>query len=256
MSVNMRVTVPSSAVTRRSSRRSCCAHVERAPRESRMARLPRSRPVRTAMVASSEPVRVPSLPSDAVLPSGPDDYSYVSALQIEHRLVISWKLVGLHQVDASQEFIRGVDAVEMLTRNVHELRESGAGADVDCVVTFFSDEFIDGHGSTYDHISLELDSHLAHVVELLVDDLFGQAEFGNAIDEHTAEFMERFKNTNLVTLLDEIAGNGETRGTAAYDGELLPCGGNVGYYVSPHTLFIVGDEAFQITDAEGLHLLR
>ena len=112
----------------------------------------------------------------------------------------------------------------MLAGNVHKLRESCAGADVDGVVAFFSDQFIDGDRATDDDVGLEFHSHFAHVVELFADDVLGQAEFRDAIDQDAAEFVQRFEYANLVAFLDEIACNGKSRRTAAHNGNFFPCG--------------------------------
>src|ERR1700687_777147 len=98
----------------------------------------------------------------------------------------------------------------MLAGNVHELRQPGARADVNSVVALFSEEFIDGDGTADDDVGLELDAHFAHVIDLFADDLLRKAEFGDAIDEHAAEFVQGFEHAYLVTFLDKITGNRET----------------------------------------------
>ena len=61
------------------------------------------------------------------------DDGNVFAREIDHGFVVSWKFVGMHQVDARQKFIGGVDAIQVLAGNTHELRQPGAGPDEDRV---------------------------------------------------------------------------------------------------------------------------
>ena len=65
------------------------------------------------------------------------DHGDVLAAEIEHGLVVLGELVGVHQVDAGQEFVGRIDAIEVFAGNAHELRKPGAGADKDRVVAFF-----------------------------------------------------------------------------------------------------------------------
>ena len=78
----------------------------------------------------------------------------------------------MHEIDAGEELIRGIDAVEMLAGNAHELRQSGASGDKDGVVTFFAHQFVDGDGAADNDIGFKLNTHGAHVIHLLTDDGF------------------------------------------------------------------------------------
>ena len=78
----------------------------------------------------------------------------------------------MHEIDARQEFVSRVDAVEVLTRNAHELRQAGAGADKYRIVTLFFEQFVNCHRASDDDIGFEFDAHRAHVVDLLANDFF------------------------------------------------------------------------------------
>jgi hypothetical protein len=127
----------------------------------------------------------------------------------------------MHQVDARQEFVRRIDAVQVLAGNAHELRQARAGADEHRVVAFFFHQFVDGDGASHDDVGFKHDAHGAHVIDLLANDLLRQAELGNAIHQHAADLVQRFENVNLVSLLDQIARRGQARRAAADDGYLL-----------------------------------
>ena len=53
-------------------------------------------------------------------------------------------------------------------------------------------EFVESDGAAYNHVGLKFHAHPAHVIELLANDVLGQAELRNAVDEHSAELMQRF----------------------------------------------------------------
>src|SRR5579872_1487684 len=144
----------------------------------------------------------------------------------------------------------------MLSPDVHKLRQSRARADVNRVVAFFFQQFIDGHGPAHNHVRLKLHAHLAHVVDLLPHNLFGKAELRNPVDQHATNFVQRFKHPHLVAFLDQIPCNRQSRGSTADNGDFFPRGRRVRHYVRSHTLFVISNEALQITDAERLYLFR
>src|SRR5690348_8231837 len=93
----------------------------------------------------------------------------------------------------------------MLARDVHELRQASTSADEHCIVALLLHQFVDGDGFPDHNIVLELDTHLSHDVELLSNDRLWKPKFGNAVHEHSAEFMQCFEDVDLVTFLDEVA---------------------------------------------------
>jgi hypothetical protein len=82
-------------------------------------------------------------------------------------------------------------------------------------------QLVDGYALADDDIGLKLDAHAAQVVHFALDDRLGQAELGNAVDEHAAEFVQRFEDAHAMALLDQVAGGGEAGGAAADDGYAL-----------------------------------
>jgi hypothetical protein len=95
----------------------------------------------------------------------------------------------------------------------------------------------------------------AHVIDLLANDLLGQPEFGNAVNEHSADFVQGFEDVDPVSFLDEVAGDREAGGAAPNDGHFLAGGRSFLNFVEVEVLLlVVGDEALEIADAEGLNL--
>src|SRR5208337_2786898 len=154
------------------------------------------------------------------------------------------------------KFVSGVDAIEVFAGNAHELRQSSAGADVDGVESLFVHEFIDGDGAADDDIGFEFNAHLAHVVELLANDLLGQAKLGNTVDQHSAQLVKCLEDSHFVTLLNQVPGDGEARRAAADDCYFFSGRRNVGQNVRAHALLVIGDKALQIANAERLHFFR
>ena len=74
---------------------------------------------------------------------------------------------GFHQVVAGEELIGGKDAAEVLAGDVHELRETGAGADEDGLEALAVHQFIDGNRAAHDDVGLDLDAQGAHRVDLV-----------------------------------------------------------------------------------------
>ena len=67
--------------------------------------------------------------------------------------------------------------------------------------------------------------------------------------------MESFEDAHVVASLDQVACRGKTCRTAAHDGHAFTGGRGAGDRSDVHVLlFIVGDEALEITDAERLAL--
>ncbi len=102
----------------------------------------------------------------------------------------------------------------------------------------------------------KLHAHLAQVVHLAAHDVLGQAELRDAINEHTAQFVQCLKDGYAVTLLNQVSCDSESGRTAADDGDALARRRIVGGQakLSAFTL-IVGDEALQVADGDRLALL-
>ena len=61
-----------------------------------------------------------------------------------------------------------------------------------------------------DDVGLEVYAHLAQVFYLHVDNLVGQAEFGYAILQHTANLMKGLEDVDVVAQLGHVACKAQT----------------------------------------------
>ena len=96
----------------------------------------------------------------------------------------------------------------------------------------------------------------AQIVHLALDDRLGQAELGNAVDEHAAQLVQRLKDAHAMALLDEVAGGGEAGRAAADDGHAFARGRRDGGQAELAAGALeVGDKALQVADGHGRALL-
>src|SRR5206468_4194609 len=72
---------------------------------------------------------------------------------------VDWRVgaafVGVHQVDASEEFVGGVDADEVFAGDVEHERKSGAGAEEDRFVAIFVEELFEGNAVADNDVGFE-----------------------------------------------------------------------------------------------------
>ena len=89
---------------------------------------------------------------------------------------------GFHQVVSCQELIGRENAVRLLTRDTHELRKACAGTDKYCLKALFIHQLVDGNGLADDHVSLNLNAQLLHVLNLRADNgLFRETELRDTV---------------------------------------------------------------------------
>jgi hypothetical protein len=156
-------------------------------------------------------------------------HDHVAVAAIVNRLVEFGKLVGAHQVGAGEKLVGGVDAVQVLAG--HMPRNTGNPAPVAT--------------KTASNPSLRISSSMVTLLPTttlvsnstpmrrrlstsVLDDGFGQAKLGNAVDEHAAQFVQRLKDTDAMAFLHQIARGGKPGRTAADDGHALAGGGSDG----------------------------
>jgi len=100
---------------------------------------------------------------------------------------------------------------------------------------------------------LYFDAHFPEVVYLVGDDCLGQAELGDAIDQHAAGLVQGLEYDHIVSEANKVRGACQSRGPRADDCH-LPAGGLCGGLDHGLLLraFEVPDEAFQVADGDGL----
>lgn len=116
--------------------------------------------------------------------------------------------VSLHQIAARQKFIGRIDALQVLARHVHEVRQAGAAADEDRFVSLI--EQVVHRFAAADHgVCLDLHAHLAQTVDLVLNDRLGQTEFRDTIHQHASGDMQRFENRDMISFFGQIARAGQ-----------------------------------------------
>ena len=137
------------------------------------------------------------------------DDSYV--LTVQDRC-IGVRIGGIHQVDTGQVLVARHHTVQVLTRDVHETRQTSSRTDEDALEALLFQLF-DREGLTDDSIGVELYTEGTQTVDLDVHDAVRQTELGDTILEHTTYLMQRFEHMHLVAVFGRIAGEGQTRRT-------------------------------------------
>jgi hypothetical protein len=128
-------------------------------------------------------------------------------------------VVGAHQVDAGQVLVGRVDALEVLAGDVHEDRQAGADGHEDRVELLA--QLGQGVGLADDRVRLDLDAVGDQAVDFLLDDVLGQAELGDAVDQDAAGGVEGLEDRDLVAALGQLAGGREAGRSGADDRDLL-----------------------------------
>jgi hypothetical protein len=129
--------------------------------------------------------------------------------------------VRLHQVHASQKFVRGINPAKVLAGDAEEVWQPRAGGDEHGIITFLAKQLVHGHGLADNHVGLKLDAHPPHVLDFLPDDLLRQTEFRDAVNQHAADFVQRLQHAHFVSLLNEVTGAAQSCRTAADNGDFL-----------------------------------
>src|SRR5699024_10372558 len=163
-------------------------------------------------------------------------------------------LVSFHEVDAGQILVGRVDALEAFARDTHEAGQAGAGGDVDGLEAIVLKEFVDDQHLADDHVALDIDAERAQAVNLLLDDVLGQTELGDAVHQHAAGHMQRLVNRDGVAHLGQVAGDGQTGGACADDRDLVAVRGRLFGRGGVVLTVPVGNEPLQPADADGFAL--
>ena len=146
--------------------------------------------------------------------------------------------------------------MRVLAGDAQELGQPRAGGHEHGVIAFLVHQLVDRHGLADDDVGLEVDAHRPHDVDLAADDLLGQAELGDAVDQHAADLVQGLEDGDLVALLDQVAGRAQAGRSAAHDGHLLAGGrGDLGQADLARLALVVGHEPLEVADAQGLELV-
>ncbi len=164
--------------------------------------------------------------------------------------------IGLHEVDTGEVLVGGVDAEQVLARDIHELGQTGAGADEHGLIAIL-EQLVERHGAADDAVVDELDALALEVLDLAVDYALGQTELGDAVGQDAAALVQRLEDRDVVALLHEVARAGEAARAGADDSDLVAVGrrhDGAGAGVVGVLHVVVGHEALQTADADRLAL--
>ena len=112
----------------------------------------------------------------------------------------------------------------MLAGHAEKNRQARAGGHKDRVVAFHAHQLVERDALAHDHVGLEFHAHAAQVVDFFFHDRLGQAELRNAVDQHAAQLVQRFKDAHAMAFLNQIAGGRKPRRPAADDSHALARG--------------------------------
>ena len=120
--------------------------------------------------------------------------------------------VGLHEVGAGQKFVGGIDTLEGFAGDTHKLGKSRTRANENSLKAFL-EQLVHGHGLTDDHVGLDGHAHGAQAVHLLLHDVLGETEFGDAVHENAARHVESFVHGHLIAASGQSSRAGQSRRT-------------------------------------------
>ena len=161
--------------------------------------------------------------------------------------------ICLHQIDAGEEFIGGIYALQGFARNAHEAGQTRAGADEYRFIAHF-EQFINGQHLADDHIGFDIHAQIAQIIHFLIHNRLGQTELRNAVGQNAARNVQRFIHGYLVAHLRQIARAGQTRRTCADHGDLVAVLRRRRHLLGGMFAMPVGNEALQTADADGFAL--
>ena len=116
---------------------------------------------------------------------------------------------GVHEVHACEVFVRRHDVDGVLALDAHEVRKTCTRAYEDALIAFFL-KLCDGDGLADYAVSMELNAHLLEVLNLDVNDVVRQTEFGDAILEHATNLVESLKDMHFISELCHLASEAQT----------------------------------------------
>ena len=161
-------------------------------------------------------------------------------------------LVCLHQVDTGQEFVCGVNTLQVFAGDLQELRQTCTGADEYCVV--FVAQFFNVDNLTNNPVGLDFNAQLLQAFDFLCYDSLGQTEFGNTVNQNAAGSVQSFENGNSVATLCQVACAGQRCGTGANNSNLVAVGFGLYNFNCFLSVVVVSYETFDAADCNGFAL--
>ena len=131
--------------------------------------------------------------------------------------------VSLHEVYTGKKLVCRVNAEEVLAGDVQELGQACAGADEHCLIAVL-EQLVNGLALADDCVVYDLNAHGLEVLDLGCNDLLGQTELGDTIDQNAAGLVECLKDGNVVAHLAQVACTGEAGRAGADDRDAVTVG--------------------------------
>ena len=165
--------------------------------------------------------------------------------------------VRLSLGDLAQEVHSHGNALGVLTRNARTTAALAADCHVEGLEALRA-QLVERHVAPDLHAVAELGAHGLDHVNLGLDHVLLQLVAGNTIGEHAARTRVLLEHHRVVSLLGQVEGAGEARGTGADDGNLLL---EVAAHLGAHlrgdvarvgVQILVGDELLDLIDRDGL----
>ena len=179
-----------------------------------------------------------------------DDADVVEVL--DGRIVII--AVSLHEVYAGEKLVCGVNAEQILAGDVQELGQTCAGADEHCLEAVL-EQLVNGLGLADDGVVYDLDAHGLEVVDLGRNDLLGQTELRNTVDQNAAGLVESLEDGDIVAHLAKVARAGKAGRAGADDGDTVTViFGDLDLVLDFLIHMVVGNKALETADTDALAL--
>ena len=113
-----------------------------------------------------------------------------------------------------------MDVAEALALHIQRAGLLGAGTDEDGLIPV-AEEIVDHQHRADGSIGADGNAQLFHAGLIAVKKALGQAVFGNAVLEHTADLALPLEDGDGIALLGKLDGDGHAGGAAADDGDLF-----------------------------------
>ena len=137
---------------------------------------------------------------------------------------------------------------------MQELRQTCARADEHGLIAVCK-QLVNGLALADDGIVYDLNAHCLEVLDLGSNDLFGQTELGDTVNQNAAGLVECFKDGDVVAHLTQITCAGEAGRAGADDRDAVTVGfGGLDLVLYFLVHVVVGDKALEAADADALAL--
>jgi hypothetical protein len=120
----------------------------------------------------------------------------------------------------------------------------------------FGEQLVDRERLADDMVDFDLHAELLQTVDLTLHDRLGQAELGDAVDEHAPGLVKRLENRDAVPHLRQVRGHRQARRPRSHDRDLVAGRDRRGgrRIAELHQRAVVGDEALEPADRHRLVL--